>query len=301
VTSLKAVAVAIVIVFAALNYAGARPGALAVDLFTLGKFTVLIILVSALLPGASFASADASLPKGLAGVGSATFIALFAAQGFEVAPVPAGETRAPQRAIPIAVVGSLLAASLVYLLVQSALVGAYGELGKISDTPLADAALAVAPGLGIVVLAGGLISTLGFVSGSALGTPRYLYAAALDGHLPPALAAVHDRYESPHRAIVTTAVLAIALVIPFDYRSLIGMSNVSVAVQYLGTCLAVLELRKRGSAPGFRVPLGPLVPLLGVGVSLWVFTEATWLELGWATGSLAVGLLAVAITRAMQR
>jgi amino acid transporter len=297
----KLVAVGIIAIFAALNYVGARPGALAVDLFTLGKFTVLIVLVSALLPEASFGSADANLPKGLAGVGSATFIALFAAQGFEVAPVPAGETRSPQRAIPVAVVGSLLAASLVYLLVQTALVGSYSKLGEVSDTPLADAALAVAPSLGLVVLAGGLISTLGFVSGSALGTPRYLYAAALDGHLPASLAAVHERYESPHRAVVTTAILAIALVIPFDYRSLIGMSNVSVAVQYLGTCLAVLELRKRGSAPGFRVPLGPLVPLLGVAVSLWVFTEATWLELGWALGSLAVGLGAVAITRGMQR
>ena len=53
------------------------------------------------------ATARGPLPHGLSGIGSATFMALFAAQGFEVVPVPAGETRSPQRDLPIAIVGSL--------------------------------------------------------------------------------------------------------------------------------------------------------------------------------------------------
>jgi amino acid transporter len=293
----KAVAVSIIAVFAWLNYRGARPGAVAIDLFTIGKFSVLIVLLIALVPHASFSQLSTELPRGIGGIGAATFIALFAVQGFEVVPVPAGETRAPQRAIPIAVVSSLLAASLLYVLVQSILVGAVPLLGTPSDTPLADAALGVAPALGVVITAGGLISTLGFVSGSALGTPRYLYAAAIDGHLHRSLASVHTRFETPHRATVITALLAIALVIPFDYRSLIGMSNVAVAVQYLATCLAVLRLRRAGVKSGFRIPGGPLVPVLGALVSLSVFTAASWTEVSWATASLVVGLAALAAFR----
>jgi APA family basic amino acid/polyamine antiporter len=295
--TMKIVALCVIAFFAWINYRGARPGALAIDLFTIGKFAVLLVLVSALVPHISTTRFDTALPHGMTGVGAATFMALFAAQGFEVAPVTAGETHAPERHVPIAVVASMLAASLLYVVVQSSLVGAYAHLGQPSDTPLADAAIAVVPALGLVVAAGGLISTLGFVSGSALGTPRYLYAAAADGHLPAALAAVHARFESPHKAVVSTAVLAMALVIPFDYRSLIGMSNVAVAVQYLATCLAVLKLRQQPRGKGFRIPFGPTVPLLGAAVSLWVFTQASWRELGWAAASLAVGLLAVAVTR----
>jgi amino acid transporter len=294
--ALKGFALLVIVGFAALNYRGARPGALAIDLFTIAKFAVLIILVGALLPDVDPGRLQGPLPGGAAGIGSATFIALFAAQGFEVVPVPAGETRSPQRFLPIAVVSSLLAASLLYLFVQSSLVGSFDGLAEVSDAPLADAALSVAPGLAVVVAAGGLISTLGFVSGSALGTPRYLYAAAVDRHLPPRLAAVHPRFESPHLAIVTTAVLASALVIPFDYRSLIGMSNVTVAVQYLATCLAVLRLRKLSGSEADR-KRGPWVPLIGAAVSLWIFTEASALELGWAAGSLAVGIAAVTLTR----
>jgi amino acid transporter len=298
--ALKAVALAVIFGFAAINYRGAKPGAVAVDLFTIGKFAVLIILVGALLPGVEPSRLSGPLPHGLAGVGSATFMALFAAQGFEVVPVPAGETHAPQRALPIAVLTSLLAASLLYLFVQASLVGAFPGLGAESDAPLADAALGVAPSLGLVVAAGGLISTLGFVSGSALGTPRYLYAAALDRHLPAALAAVHPRFESPHVAVVATAALAAALVIPFDYRALIGMSNVAVAVQYLATCLAVLRLRKL-SGNEIQRKRGPFIPLIGAAVSLWIFTEASWLELGWAAASLLVGVAAVLLHRRTQR
>ena len=89
----KAVALLVIIVFAALNYRGAKPGALAVNLFTIGKFTVLIVLISALLPEVSTANLGGPLPHGVSGIGAATFIALFAAQGFEVVPVTAGETR----------------------------------------------------------------------------------------------------------------------------------------------------------------------------------------------------------------
>lgn len=298
--TLKTIAVLVVVVFAALNYFGAKPGAVAIDLFTLGKFTVLIILLGALLPHVDSANLQGPLPKGLAGIGSATFMALFAAQGFEVVPVPAGETRSPQRDLPIAVLSSLLAASLLYLLVQVALVGSFPGIGADSDAPLANAALAVAPGLALVIAVGGLISTLGFVSGSALGTPRYLFAAATDGHLPAVLAAVHPRFESPHRAVVATAVMAVLLVLPFDYRLLIGMSNVAVAVQYLGTCLAVLRLRKLSGDPA-QQRRKPWIPLLGAAVSLLIFAAANREELAWAVGSLIVGLGAAASTRLGRR
>jgi len=175
--------------------------------------------------------------------------------------------------------------------VQSALAFAYDGLGEVTDTPLADAALSVSPALGALVTFGALVSTLGFVSGSALGTPRYLYAAAADNHLPHSWALLHPRFGSPHRATLVTAIAAMIMVIPFDYRSLIGMSNVAVSVQYFATCAAVMVLRKRVAPSETLSWQRRLIPILGCLVSLWIVTQASLQELIWAGAALAVGLL----------
>ena len=287
----KLVAVCIVALFALLNYRGARPGAIAVDTFTAGKFLVLLVLVSVLVPRVGASHFGGPAPLELGNIGRATFMALFAAQGFEVVPVPAGESRMPQRDVPFAVLSSLAGASLLYILVQTVLVGGGAELNAPTDTPLADAATRVAPALGLVIAIGALISTLGFVSGSALGTPRYLYALAVGGQLPKRLSETHPRFQSPHLAVLTTAALAVVCLLPFDYRALIGMSNVAVAVQYLVTCLAVYKFQ-RGKAHGWRA----LLPWIGAAVSLSVFFGASWQELVWAAASLVVGAILVTLT-----
>jgi APA family basic amino acid/polyamine antiporter len=226
-------------------------------------------------------------------------MAVFAAQGFEVVPVPAGETQAAKRNVPLAIIASLVASSILYVIVQSTLALAYPKLGDETSTPLADAALYIAPWLGALVTFGGLVSTLGFVSGSALGTPRYLFAAAEDGHLPRALSKLHPRFDSPHVATIATSVLAISLLVPFDYRSLIGMSNVAVAVQYIATCLALIPLRKRDGATNVSMA-GKLAPYAGAAMSLWIVTEASSTELLWAGISLAFGLALRALTKAQK-
>ncbi|MBN1652511.1 MAG: APC family permease [Deltaproteobacteria bacterium] len=297
--SIKPAALVIIAFFAALNYFGARPGALAIDAFTVGKFSVLIVMIVALALRVNLSAAPnaAALPgASIAGFAAATFMAVFAAQGFEVVPVPAGETRAAQRNVPLAVIASLLASSLLYVIVQSALAFAYPGLGEVTDTPLANAAYSVSRTLGVIVTFGALVSTLGFVSGSALGTPRYLYAAAADGHLPRSWARLHSRFGSPHRAILITAAAAMVFVIPFDYRSLIGMSNVSASVQYFATCAAVIVLRKRSAVSDKFSLRRHLVPILGCLVSLWIVTQASGEELLWASAALACGLLLRALS-----
>lgn len=286
----KAVAALVIILFGVLNYFGAKPGAWAVRAFTFGKFAVLFLLVGVLLPEVTLTSSSAMSTSMVSGGGflSALFMAMFALQGFEVVPVPAGEAKAPREKAPMAVLTTLFTAALLYVVVQFVLVFSFADLAQPSDAPLADAAVALSPALGLVVAVGALISTLGFVSGSALGTPRYLFAMAADGQLPSALAALHPRFRSPHLAVVTTCALALVLVLPFDYRMLIGMSNVAVAVQYGSTCAAVL--RTAAKEPGSpRRALRLAMGALGVLGSTAVWLAATPDELLFAAGALALG------------
>jgi len=278
----------IVAVFGGLNYWGARPGALAIRLFTLTKFAVLGVLVSVLLPQLSVQRYAQSSAVGvdLTHVGSAVFIALFAMQGFEVVPVPAGEAQLPQTRVPRAMMWTVAVSATFYVIIQTVLVLGFDQIATPSEAPLAEAALAISPALGIVVAVGALLSTLGFVSGSALGTPRYLYALAARAHLPPVLSRLHPRFGTPHLAVVVTCTLAGLTAACFDYRTLIGMSNVAVAVQYGVTCASVLPGSSTGSRSYFT---RRVVPWLGMGVSASICMAATAGELVFSVVALAVG------------
>jgi amino acid transporter len=278
-----------IVFFSALNYRGARPGALTIDSFTIAKFGMLAVLVVTLVPSLGMTVPTSGLPRGASGIGAAVFMAVFAAQGFEVVGVPAGESHNPRRHVPLAILGSLFLATALYVLVQFVLVRSYAELGTISDTPLADAVLSRNQALGLLVAIGGLVSTWGFVAGTALGTPRYLFALSRGGHLTEKLAKLHPRFHSPSSAIVLTAILALLLVSSFDYRSLIGMSNVTIAIQYLTTCLAVAKLQRGPTGAHYHLPGGPLLPLMGSMMSVWIFSEASLEELGWVAITLTVG------------
>jgi amino acid transporter len=141
---------------------------------------------------------------------------------------------------------------------------------------LADAALFLGPAIGLIVLWGARVSIGGFTAGSALGSPRFAQAMASARVLPPVLARLHPRFETPHLAIVVTAALSAGLAFFLnDFGRLVEFSNLTIAVLYLFTCLAVPVLRRRATEHrGFVIPFGPLVPLLGAAGSLFMLGEA---------------------------
>jgi amino acid transporter len=116
----------------------------------------------------------------------AVFLALWALQGFEVVALPSGESGEPERAVPIATVGSLLCASLLYVLIQAVAVGAHAGLASAGTKPLAEAAARFMGPFGGGLMALGAVSWMeGFNAGNAVGSSRFLYALAHDRHLPP--------------------------------------------------------------------------------------------------------------------
>jgi len=285
------------VLLGAINYVGVKPGALVVKLVVVGKLAAIGCFIAAGIFAFDRARFGGALPHGAAGVGSGIYLALFPLQGFEVVPVPAGETRDPRRAVPIGILGSLALSAVLFVVVQVVLVGAYPNLADESVTPLVDAARYLSPRLGTIVFIGSLISIGGFTAGSALGSPRYAFAIAKRGQLPSALAREHPRFGTPHVAIVVTTLVTAVLAAIFDYRTLVGFSNVTVVFQYAATCLAVPLLRRRDPAEAgrFRVPGGAwLVPVLGAVGSLALLWGASGEELAWAAAGILLGFLVLA-------
>ena len=273
---------------AALNFLGVRAGSRAVNLLTVAKLVPLLIFV-----GAGLFVVDTSrvtllaLPE-LGSLRQAALLLVFAYGGFENACVPAEEALNPRRHLPVALLSTIGAVAILYVLIQVVAQGALPDLAT-SRTPLASAARNVLgePGA-LMVTAGAIVSTLGSISALALVGPRILYAFARHGQLPAALGAIHPRRLSPHWAVVVFALLTWAVALGGGFAQLAAMSAVARLLFSASTCLAVPVLRRRqpASERGFALPGGPFIPLLAAGLSVWLLSGVTSTQA--AVGGLAL-------------
>lgn len=297
-----ALAAAVIAALALLNWRGVKPGAVASDIFSgakllplLGFVVVGLLFVQpqrlAVPPPAGESALTALRLGGLAG--------LFACTGFEYVPVPAGETDNPRRNVPLALLGALFGAMLLYALVEVVFMGTHPDPAH-ADKPIAEAAAAFAGPWGARLLTiGAVVSSFGFCTGVALVGPRYVSALADDGLLPPALGRRHARFATPGTAIVVTAAATIALALWADFDRLSDLGNVAVFGQYLSTCVAVPVLRRLrpGMRGRFRLPLGPVIPAAATAGCLVFLVGMKLADLIFALETLLGGLLLFGVLR----
>ena len=279
-------------VLTAINIRGVRAGALVVEVVTVAKVAPLVLLVAVglfVLRGQHVA-VSGHAPIGT--IGRATLELFFAFTGIEVALTPAGEVANPSRTMPRAVLLALAIVTALYIGVHYVAQGVLGPgLAVDQVAPLADAANHLfGPSGKALMLAAAALSTFAYVSGDILASPRIMFAFGKDGYLPSMMGAVHARHRTPHIAIIAYAVVACALAIYGTFPVMAALGAISAVIIYLGSCLALLVLRRRDvrtHGRPFLVPGGPTVPLLACVVLLWLLVQATRDEL------LAMGLVIV--------
>jgi basic amino acid/polyamine antiporter, APA family len=283
------------------NLRGVRLGAFFTTMFTAAKIIPLLVLAVAGIVAVG-GSRMTPLPA-FSGPGfmRSMLIVAFAYGGFELATVPAGEAKDPRRQLPRALFLAIGAATVLYVIVQFTAQQLVPDLGR-SVRPLADAASTAVAGGALLMTIGALISTSGYVLGGSLVIPRILFALAEHGRMPRVLARIHPRFHTPWVAIVVHAAVTWVLAAGLSFISLVLVTVLARLVVTGVTCAAVLRMRTAGAPPAmFRTPLGPVVPVAGILVILYlVVFQTTGAEAAWGVGALAVGsLLYIPIRRLM--
>ena len=202
-----------------------------------------------------------------------SLILVFAFAGIEVALIPSGEVRDPERTVPKAIALAMVGATVLYIALQVVAQGILGAALPQSAVPLADAAGASLGAWGrSLLLAGAAIAMFGHLGGMTLSIPRIVYALARDGFLPRALSRVDPIHRSPQLAIITQSILTLALAITGTFEQLAIIANVAALALYLGCAAAAWKLGQ-----------SPIVPVLACGVIAWLLTGLTineWLAFG---------------------
>jgi APA family basic amino acid/polyamine antiporter len=96
-----------------------------------------------------------------------------------------------------------------------------------------------------VVRAGAAVAALGSLLALILGVSRTTLAMARDRHLPHALAAVHPRFKTPHRAEVVVGVVVAVVAALVDVRGAIGFSSFAVLMYYAIANASAFTLGRR--------------------------------------------------------
>jgi basic amino acid/polyamine antiporter, APA family len=219
--------------------------------------------------------------------------------------VPGAEVNDPARTVPRAIFIAMAVVTVVYLVVQVVAQGVLGPALPQQKTPLAAAAtVAIGPAGGTIILVGMAISMFGYVSGMTLAVPRSLYAFARDGFLPPVLAAVHERFRTPHVAIAVQTIVVILIATTGTFESLAIIANGSILLVYAACCAAVIQLRRLGVQQGgtpFRVPFAAIVPVAAFLIIAWILASLTAAEWRWLLVIVAVAAVLFAASMPYRR
>jgi basic amino acid/polyamine antiporter, APA family len=289
----------VIVVIAAINIRGVRQGAAVVEGVTVAKLVPLLLFV---LVGASLMTWDARLLPSLPTVdvlGRTMLVLMFAFSGAETALSLSGEVERPERTVPRALLMALAGISLLYSSVHIVAFGALGQgLAASSAAPLADAGGDLAgPWLRNVMLAGTIVSMLGYLSASLMSQPRLLYSLATGGLLPRSLAAIHPRFRTPWVAIAVQNAIVLAAALSGSFAVLVPLASVAILAVYLMVALSAAILQRRPSQPAgaFTVPMA--VPIGAVLLSLWMLSAAKPEELMLQAAVIAASIVLVIVRR----
>lgn len=275
------VAVALV---TAVNVRGVRQAVWTVNVFTVAKLLPLLLLAALGVWGADravLATQAVAAPRWT----DAVLLLVFAYGGFEASVAAGSETRRPREDTAFALIAAMLGVTVLYALVQFAVVALLPGAAA-SRAPVADA-LAAALGRGGAALGAiaAAISTYGWLTGFALMLPRVPYAMAERGELPALLARVHPRWRTPYVSVLACAAIALGLGLVGSFAATATVSAIARLVLYAVTCAALVRLRRRGSASpaGFVLPGGAAVAALGIAFTLWLLTTRS-VSQAWGVG-----------------
>lgn len=274
-------------VVTAVNAAGLRPSAAAWDAVTVLKLLPLLGLILAFLWVGPSAAAMPQPALRFDPFQRAMLVVLFALQGFEIVPVPAGHVKNARVAVPVATLAAPLGAAVIYVLVHAACVATLPGLAH-ADAPLVDAGRALGgANLARVMEIGTSVSAFGICLGMVAMSPRYLTALGTHDALGSWLSR-EDARRVPQRALWIT-VLAVCIFAQLGaLGELLALSSVAVLAQYGVTAAALLVLAARRVKGLTRWHMLP-APFALAAIVL-IAQGATRTELLVAGGVLALGL-----------
>jgi APA family basic amino acid/polyamine antiporter len=180
--------------------------------------------------------------------------------------------------MPFGIIGSLVACTVIYILVAivMTLIVPYNTLDVPDPVAVAVDAFGSQWGwFASTIKVGAIIGLTSVILVLMYGQTRIFYTMARDGLLPKVFSRVHPKFRTPW---INTLVVGLAVATAagfFDINFLGDATSVGTLAAFAIVCLTVIWLRRtHPEIPrGYRVPFYPVVPILGIVSCIWLITS----------------------------
>lgn len=196
---------------------------------------------------------------------SGAFLAFFAFVGFEGIANIAEETKNPLKAIPAAILASLVISTALYLLITFVCLGSMSitELAS-TEAPMADLMREKGEGYAKFISIISMIAVINGVMSMVLMGARVLYGMAENHLLPKYLFHAHPKFKTPDRSTIVFIIVLFLLTILFSLLNLANIASFLILFVFGMVNLALVVLKVSKRLPVEKTLRLPIVfPVLG--------------------------------------
>ena len=280
----KLIAVASIAAFSYINIKGASETGKTGTIVTIVQLGAILCLIAAgswtmynnPSPTTNFAD---FMPTGIGGLVAAMGLTFIAFEGYEIIVQTGEEVKNPKRNIPRAIFISLAIVVVLYCLVAFVSIGAISPegiaawrfIGEGGELGIMKAAEIFLPYGALIVLVGGMVSTLAALNATTFSSARVAFAMGRHYNLPHKLSSIHPVNRTPHIAIVISGIIMAFMAYALPLADIAVAAGVIFLLLFKQVNIAAITIRRiygNKLSYGFKTPFFPVIPIAGIFLKL---------------------------------
>jgi len=241
----------ITVVITWIIYVGIKESKRTTNAMVILKMAVIILVIIA---GAFYVKPEnwsPFLPNGISGVLSGTAAVFFSYIGFDAISTTAEECQNPQRDLPKGMFNSLIACTIIYVIIALVLTGMVSYKTLNVGDPLAYVFHANNLNwLAGVVAVSAVIATASVLLVFQLGQPRIWMSMSRDGLLPPIFSRIHPKYKTPSFSTILTGLVVGIPALFLNLNVVVDLTSVGTLFAFVLVCGGIIRLQEQKKKAG---------------------------------------------------
>lgn len=299
----KLLAIFFLLFIAAMNIISTKLGGKIQVAATIAKLVPIIVIIvlgfmNGTAKGLTFNTAGGTAFKGL---GAAILGTLWAYDGWVSVSNMAGELKNPKKDLPKSIILGLSSVIVVYTLINIALIKIMPvEAIMASSKPASDASIVLFGSLGAKFISAGIaVSIFGALNGYMMTGVRIPFAMAQNKQLPfsSTLGNVNKKFNTPFNSFVLVVALSSVYVLSGSFNTLTDLVMFILWIFFTMAVAGIFILRRKfkNIKTSYRVPLYPVVPLIGIVGSVYIIISTLITNASYAVFGTVITLLGLPV------